>query len=466
MMKNFEYNYEKLDDSDYEEEFIKDEINPISDKNEIIKRYKLLQQSLKEKLSQVKSLQRSLDESRKKYSDFMQLISKDTSTEIKDKKLIELVKKNQDINLKLEKYKLRIKDLETKLSDLTSVSSVKIDGEISNQKIKTKEPVVNEIEEELSETKKKLKNCESKIVKIRNELQLAKEENTKLNIIIKREVGESIDIEKTLRDKTSWKGRSEIIESLKVKIKLLENQIEKTTQNFIEAYSSTNNNSGSNVNNPNLSISHSEDDRRSSVSAIRSGMPSTSNFVPFAEYKKEKEAFKSEIDRLKEDNSKLTNESSKAKSRTTVLEKEIKHQKEDLTAKLKILIEKSDNDEKLINALNKELERKGVRLPSSTYTGADSVFNLQQEIVKLRGQLREKENVINNLNGFVGNISASNNQDNKWNPENLAKIISRLKSLEDENKALKSGTDEGKLYEALAKENAKLRLKIREYEDR
>lgn len=475
MVKNFEYNYDKLNDSDYEEEFLNEEINLISDKTEIIKRYKLIQENLKDKIQQVKVLQKSLEESKKKNSDFMSLISKDTSIELKDKKLIELVKKNQDLNLKLEKYRLKEKELENKINELqTGVTNTqnesvpKIGKKDSNTNVNSNMNS-NEInmEEELNDFKKRLKNSEAKIVKIRYELQIAKEENTKLNILIKREIGDSIDIEKALRDKTYWKGRSEIIESLKTKIKILENQIEKTTQSFINSntanYSLATNIA---VNNPNISIENSEDDRRSSVSAIKSIIPTTCNFVPFVEYKKEKEAFKTEIDKLKEENMKLSNEYSRVKSRTAVLEKELKQQKEDLTSKLKILIEKSDNDEKLINALHKEIEKRGIRLPSSNYTGADSVFNLQQEIVKLRGQLREKENIITNLNSTINSNNSNNSSDNKWNAENLAKIIARLKEVEDENKELKKETDEGKLYEALAKENAKLRLKIRELEDK
>ncbi len=42
---------------------------------------------------------------------------------------------------------------------------------------------------------------------------------------------------------------------------------------------------------------------------------------------------------------------SKLKTRKNVLEKELKDQKEQLTDKIKILLEKSDNDEKLITAM-------------------------------------------------------------------------------------------------------------------
>jgi len=44
--------------------------------------------------------------------------------------------------------------------------------------------------EELQEFKKKVKNAESKLVEMRNKNQIIKDENSKLAMIIKREIGE------------------------------------------------------------------------------------------------------------------------------------------------------------------------------------------------------------------------------------------------------------------------------------
>ena len=49
---------------------------------------------------------------------------------------------------------------------------------------------------------------------MRNKLQTIKEENTKLNIIIRREIGDNVDLDKAMKDKTYWKGKAEIIEGL------------------------------------------------------------------------------------------------------------------------------------------------------------------------------------------------------------------------------------------------------------
>lgn len=186
--------------------------------------------------------------------------------------------------------------------------------------------------------------------------------------------------------------------------------------------------------------------------------------------KKEKEILKQENERLKEENNKIAVESSRVRSRKEVLEKEIKFQKEDFTNKIKILLEKSDNDEKLIAVLNREMEKlrlsggAKINLNNNYNYNENPVFNLQQENAKLRKDLREKEAFINNLNTSLVNENSNSKGDN--NPiASFSSLVTKLKALEEENKTLKQD-DNGKVYEQIAKDNAKLRLKIRELEEK
>lgn len=185
--------------------------------------------------------------------------------------------------------------------------------------------------------------------------------------------------------------------------------------------------------------------------------------------KKEKEILKQENERLKEENNKIAVESSRVRSRKEVLEKEIKYQKEDFTNKIKILLEKSDNDEKLIAVLNREMEKMKlsggakINLNNNYNYNENPVFNLQQENAKLRKDLREKEAFINNINTSLVNENSNSKGDNPI--ASFSSLINKLKALEDENKTLKQ-EDNGKIYEQIAKDNAKLRLKIRELEDK
>ena len=187
------------------------------------------------------------------------------------------------------------------------------------------------------------------------------------------------------------------------------------------------------------------------------------------------------IEKVKKDLNQITEQNSKLKSRRNVLEKELKSQKEQLTEKIKILIEKSDNDEKLITALKNELLKKGVNV-GNFYE--NETFNLKQEISKLRDQLKQKEKYINEMNAMfipsTGNKLLKKNigdddQDkiisgnSKIDDATLTAVMNRLAELEKENKELKTlggGGEDSQIAESLARENAKLRMKIADLEDK
>ena len=162
------------------------------------------------------------------------------------------------------------------------------------------------------------------------------------------------------------------------------------------------------------------------------------------------------------------------KVRRNVLEKELKSQKEKLTDKIKILIEKSDNDEKLIEAMKNELLKKGINVGNHY---ENETFNLKQEINKLNAQLKEKEKYISEMNAML--IPEAGNKLQKINPttegsvssiddSTLTAIMNRLAELEKENKELKTtgGGEDSRISESLARENAKLRMRIADLEDR
>ena len=96
----------------------------------------------------------------------------------KEKKLIELVKKNQDLNLKIEKHKLKEQTLQKQLYE-SSNQVIQLQKEISEM-LKSKEMPADQLE--LSNLKKSLKESETRLTEVRNKLQLAKEEKTKLTI--------------------------------------------------------------------------------------------------------------------------------------------------------------------------------------------------------------------------------------------------------------------------------------------
>ena len=452
-MKKEDIDYDKnlRNDSDYEEDYLNDDIDTFTDKTVIVNRYNLIQKKLKEKNNQLDILRKQLENIKGKQNNILDSIKNSKSSDIKDKKLIDLVKKNQDLSLKIERHKLKESNLSKQLTE-TEKKLTEAKTEMENLE-KNKNIPVDKLE--LNSLKKSLKQSESHLSDVRNKLQLTKEENIKLNILLKREVGDSFDINRALTDKNYFKPRAEIIEGLKAKVKQLEKIIQVNNMQ-----NSTNTNQNTGINLPLI--------------------PTSANMIPYSQYKKEREEMQFTIDKTKKDLNSLTEQNSKLKSRRNVLEKELKSQKEQLTDKIKILIEKSDNDEKLITALKNELLKKGVNV-GNFYE--NETFNLKQEISKLRDQLKQKEKYINEMNAMFipssgnklqkKNISDDMGQvvsgSSKIDDATLTAVMNRLAELEKENKELKTlggGGEDSKIAESLARENAKLRMKIADLEDR
>jgi len=76
-----------------------------------------------------------------------------------------------------------------------------------------------------AELKKRLKESEKKMIKMRNENQQLKQDLEKAQRVLEKEVGEVVDIEQMLKEGTTWKGRAQKIENLKAKIKALNEKV-------------------------------------------------------------------------------------------------------------------------------------------------------------------------------------------------------------------------------------------------
>jgi chromosome segregation ATPase len=348
--------------------------------------------------------------------------------------------------LKIERHKLKENNLQKQL-DETEKKVKELRTEIDNLE---KEKNISVDKLELSSLKKTLKQSESHLAEVRNKFQLTKEENIKLNILLKREVGDTFDLNRALTDKNYFKPRAEIIEGLKAKIK----QLEKVIQ----------------VNNIKNNLNNSNNSGELTLPPIQS----STSIIPYSQYKKEREEMTVSLEKVKNELSQINEQNNKLKVRRNVLEKELKSQKEKLTDKIKILIEKSDNDEKLIEAMKNELLKKGINVGNHF---ENETFNLRQEINKLNAQLKEKEKYINEMNAML--IPEAGNKLQNINPttegsvssiddSTLTAIMNRLAELEKENKELKTvgGGEDTRISESLARENAKLRMRIADLEDR
>ena len=94
-MKKEDTDYDKnlKNDSDYEEDFLNDDIDTFTDKAVIVNRYNLIQKKLREKNAQMEILKNQLDNIKGKQNNILDSIKNSKSADLKDKKLIDLVKK-------------------------------------------------------------------------------------------------------------------------------------------------------------------------------------------------------------------------------------------------------------------------------------------------------------------------------------------------------------------------------------
>ena len=118
-MKKEDNDYDKnlRNDSDYEEDYLNDDIDTFTDKTVIVNRYNLIQKKLKEKNNQLEILKNQLENIKGKQNNILDSIKNSKSADIKDKKLIDLVKKNQDLSLKIERHKLKESNLTKQLTE-------------------------------------------------------------------------------------------------------------------------------------------------------------------------------------------------------------------------------------------------------------------------------------------------------------------------------------------------------------
>ena len=87
-MKKDDIDYDKnlRNDSDYEEDFLNDDIDTFTDKALIVNRYGLIQKKLKEKNNQIEILRSQLENIKGKQNNILDSIKNSKSADLKDKK--------------------------------------------------------------------------------------------------------------------------------------------------------------------------------------------------------------------------------------------------------------------------------------------------------------------------------------------------------------------------------------------
>ena len=510
MIKNFDLKVDNGNDSDSDKDVYQDyekcDFVPIPKETLIIKLINM-QKYLNNKLNEIKLLQNRISDMQLRHVEFLSNFGNNSNNSsnpsILDKKLVELSKANIDLHSKNEGLRTANANLLKAMDNLEDTAIYKN---------KTNNDISYHLEESHRKNPEKIHNLQQKVVTLRNKLQQSNDENIKLLNLLKREVGENIDFNQLMKEKTEWKGRAEAINLMKNRIEHLKQQksLQINNNTNINPNNINDNNTISNINPNNLNNISSkiqptnqildstiQNDNNlpnvqpvlitqnqlnhSNISNIHNTSINPGKISPQHEkfniyhYPKtpvtnkillNDKAGQAEIEKLNEELTQFKSERTKLKARAGTLSGEMEIMKSDYLNKMRVLIQKSDNDEKIIKFLSNEIEKYKSNNNNNNnnnsnnkyleYNQEDISFNYKQEVVKLKKEIEEKKATIDNQNLIL------KDPNNKYSQEEL---ITKLKILEDENTNLKGQSEAGSIYEALAKDNAKLRLKIRMFED-
>jgi len=397
------------------------------------------------------------------------LISNNQS--LKDKKLKELIQKNKELYVSYEKEKTMRQKLQKefdKIKEETELQIAAMEGKII--------PKSGNKTEDNTDWRKKYNDLEKKLQEVKLQNTTLKNDLNKATRIISKEIGENFNIDQVLMSENSWKGRAQQIEVLKARVKELQAKV------------------GSSQNLSELSI----------ISEVQTGFGADSrsstskSFAGSGKRREELESLKLQCEALKAENDALNDKVKALSSRKNIVEKELKEIRNETERNKAILLEKSDNDDKYIGALKREIEKLKSVSPGGVQTRivyrdrpveqkrseADELEeNLtRKEMAVLRNELEKKEKIIKELiadkvRGPIGSLNKENVEKASTTSENFAggasdqekiiKLETMIKILKQENEELsnlklgvKTNNPDSKIIKDLSLQNAQLRRKL------
>ena len=135
---------------------------------------------------------------------------------LKDKKIIDLAKKNRGLQLQVESLKTKA----AKAAEIALKLKKDNNDKDQAQELTTGTAALGQTTLSsiggIDDPAKKIKELEKRITKLRNDNQHFSTQLDKATRLLEREIGEVVDIDSLSKEESQWKGRAQKVELLKL----------------------------------------------------------------------------------------------------------------------------------------------------------------------------------------------------------------------------------------------------------